>query len=87
MKDALPGAEEIRADLDSYREFNAGMISATLDKLHEMGAYYARADRSTTIDTHETAYPYMPPLVGNDKDVEALATYLSSLEGRDGSPR
>ena len=59
----------------------ASMIAATLEKLREMSDHYVGADRSRMIDTHETLYPQMPPLVGNDADLERLAAFLASLEG------
>jgi hypothetical protein len=48
-----------------------------------MGAHYAGAARTKMVDTHATVYPHMPPLVGSDDDLEALAAYLASLEDRD----
>jgi mono/diheme cytochrome c family protein len=83
MKQWVPPPEEIREDPDFVRELNAAMIAATLERLREMGQTYSRADPSRVIDTHETAYPYMPPLVGTDEDLEALAAYLASLEQQD----
>jgi mono/diheme cytochrome c family protein len=81
MREMLPTADEIREDPGFIRDLNQGMIYATLVKLHEMGEFYVTADRTRMINTHESSYPPMPPLVGTDDDVEALAAYLVSLEG------
>jgi mono/diheme cytochrome c family protein len=67
------------------RDLNQGMIFATLVELRAMAEFYAGADRSRMINTHETSYPQMPPLVGSDEDVEALAAYLASLDADVGS--
>ena len=80
IKDAIPAAEEIRDDPEFIRELNSMMIAATLERLRDMGDYYVNADRSRMIDTHQTAYPQMPPLVGTDEDLEQRAAYLASLE-------
>jgi cytochrome c2 len=80
MREMIPGPDEIRADPEFAREMNMMMIAGVLDRLRDMGGFYAAADRSLVIDTHETPYPYMPPLVGTDEDVEALALYLLGLE-------
>jgi len=83
MTEILPTADEIRGDPEFIRELNQGMIYGTLARLQEMGEFYTAADRRQILNTHETAYPQMPPLVGNDEDLEALAAYLASLEGDD----
>ncbi len=83
MKEIVPTADEIREDPDFIRELNAGMIYATLATLHEMGDFYVDADRGQMINTHDSVYPQMPPLVGTDEDVEALTAYLASLEEAD----
>lgn len=83
MKDAAPTAEDIEEDPEFGRDLVAAMISATLEKLRDMGEIYSSADRAKIIDTHETDYPFMPPLVGTDEDLEALAAYLTSLEMSD----
>jgi mono/diheme cytochrome c family protein len=81
MREILPTAEEIRDDPEFVRELSAMMIAATLEKLRDMGEFYSSADRSRMIDTGQAEYPLMPPMVGNDADLERLAAYLSSLEG------
>jgi mono/diheme cytochrome c family protein len=80
MREIVPTPDDIRGDPEFIRELNQGMIYATLVELHEMGESYVAADRTQVIDTHESVYPHMPPLVGSDEDVEALAAYLASLE-------
>jgi cytochrome d ubiquinol oxidase subunit I len=81
MREIVPTPGDIRDDPEFIRELNQGMIYATLVELHEMGEFYVAADRTQIINTHDSAYPQMPPLVGSDGDVEALAAYLASLEG------
>ena len=80
MREVLPTADEIRADPGFVGDLNQGMIFATLVELRAMGDFYAAADRTRMINTHESSYPQMPPLVGSDEDVEALAAYLASLD-------
>jgi len=80
MKDSVPTPQEIRDDPESVRELTLGMITTTLENLRDMGEFYTEADRSGMIDTREAAYPYMPPLVGSDEDLEALAGMLHSLD-------
>lgn len=86
MRDTAPTVEDTRDDPGFTSELVGTMIAGTLEKLRDMGDFYARADRSRLIDTHETDYPHMPPLVGTDDDLEALTAYLISLEepGADG---
>jgi len=79
VRGMLPTAEEIRDDPEFIRDLNLGMITATLTTLHEMGEYYASAGPGELIDTHQTPYPVMPPLVGSDDELEALAAYLGDL--------
>jgi mono/diheme cytochrome c family protein len=55
------------------------MIFGVLAVMWEMGEAYADADTSQMIDTAEFDYAYMPPFVGNDEELEALALYLGSL--------
>jgi mono/diheme cytochrome c family protein len=77
MRASLPAADEIRRDPSFIRELDTMMISATLQKLREMGLVYAEAGRTGAV---KVQYPQMPPLVGSDGDLEALAAYLASLE-------
>ncbi len=83
MREMIPTSDEILSDPDFILELKQGMIAATLERLREMGDLYVTANRTRVINTHESAYPYMPPLVGDDDDVEALAAYLASLERQD----
>jgi cytochrome d ubiquinol oxidase subunit I len=84
MKEMLPSTDEILEDPDFIRELNGGMVYGTLAKLQEMGEFYTSADRTEMVDTHQTSYPQMPPLVGTDEDLEALAAYLVSLDAPGG---
>jgi mono/diheme cytochrome c family protein len=87
MREMLPSAEEIRDDPDFIRELNHGMISATLAELHEMGEFYTEVDRRRTVNSQQTTHPHMPPLVGRDDDLEALASYLAALDDGGTAPR
>ena len=86
MRDTSPGVDEIRDDPEFIDEFLLMMIAGTLDRLQEMGTVYVEAERSRSIDTRQTAYPYMPPLVGSAEDLEALAAFLASLGKEDVAP-
>lgn len=86
VREMLPTVEEIRDDPEFIRDLNLGMISATLMTLYEMGEFYASAGPGEMIDTHQTPYPVMPPLVGSDEEVEALAAYLGNLASGSADP-
>jgi len=75
----LPIADEIRGDPGMVRDLNFGMITASLQKLRAVGDDYLAADRTRMIDTRALHAPYMPPLVGTEEELEALAGYLGSL--------
>ena len=79
MKGMLPSADEIRGDPGMVRDLNFGMITASLQKLRAVGDDYLAADRTRMIDTRALHAPYMPPLVGTEEELEALAGYLGSL--------
>lgn len=85
MRAMMPTTEEIGAEPGLIRDLNAGMITATLVRLRDMGEAYTAAGAGATAVSHSTDYPYMPPFVGSDEDLEALAAYLASLD--DGSDR
>jgi cytochrome c5 len=84
VKDFVPGPADIEDDPEFVREFNLTMITGTLERLRDMGAHYAGADPTATIDASDADFPYMPPFVGTDDELEALAAYLWSLEEADG---
>ncbi len=84
MREMLPTAEEIEADPEMIRDLNLGMISATMARLHEMGSVYAGAAPDRAAAAHRTEFPFMPPLVGSDEEIDALAAYLASIA--DGPP-
>ena len=79
MREMLPTVEEIDVDREMIEDLNAGMIYASLFQLAEMGESYEVADHTRMIDTSEFPYPYMPPFVGTEDELEALAAYLASL--------
>jgi mono/diheme cytochrome c family protein len=60
---------------------DADMLNGILMTMKGMGEVYATAHaRGERVDTTTVDYPLMPPLVGSDEEVEALATYLHSLK-------
>ncbi len=79
MVEFMPGADEMKEDPEMVTDLLVGMITGTLEQLRDMGQAYVDADRSVQFDTQTTAYPMMPPFVGNDEDLEALATFLGTL--------
>jgi mono/diheme cytochrome c family protein len=86
MQEMLPSAAEIAADPEMIHELNAGMITGAVGQLKAMGDGYLNAPAGRIIDTAELHAPYMPPAVGTDAEIEALAAYLSSLERGDDAP-
>jgi len=86
MVEVMPGPEEMLEDPEMIHDLLVGMITATLEQLRDMGQAYVDADRTVQFDTQTTAYPMMPPFVGNDEDLEALATYLGTLTHDGGLP-
>jgi hypothetical protein len=79
MKGMLPSADEIRGDPGMIHDLNHGMIIAFLEQLRGMGQAYLEADRTRMIDTGSFPSPYMPPFVGTEEELEALASYLAEL--------
>jgi mono/diheme cytochrome c family protein len=79
MKEMLPTPDEMREDPEMIHDLNQGMIYAFLAQLQEMGEAYAGTDATRMIDTGQFEYSYMPPFVGSDEELEALAAYLDTL--------
>jgi mono/diheme cytochrome c family protein len=79
MREFLPTTEEIGDDPEMIRDLNQGMVYAFLAQLQEMGEAYSEADATRVIDTAEFGHSYMPPFVGTDEELEALAGYLGTL--------
>ncbi len=86
MVEFMPGPEEMQEDPEMVFDLLGGMITSTLEQLRDMGQAYIDADRTVQFDTQTTAYPVMPPFVGNDEDLEALSAYLETLTNDGGSP-
>lgn len=87
MRESLPSPEEIREDPESMQGLIDGMVNGTLYQLKEMGDTYAAAADGSQLDYDALSYPYMPPFVGTDDELEALSTYLSSLNHEEGGVR
>ena len=79
MKGMLPSVDEIRGDPGMIRDLHRGMITGTLVELRAMGEAYVAADRTRMIDTSALHSSYMPPFVGTEQELQALAAYLGSL--------
>ncbi len=86
MKESLPSAEEMRSDPASMQDLIGGMISASLYQLKEMGDVYTASPPDQPIDLSSLSKPYMPPFVGSDDELDALATYLKSLATGEDQP-
>jgi hypothetical protein len=84
MRDMLPTANEMAADREMMLDLNRGMIFMTVAQLQEMGEAYGVAPQGQVIDTTAFFSPYMPPFVGADEELEALAGYLALLAEDDG---
>jgi hypothetical protein len=84
MQEMLPSADDMRSDPEMIRDLNRGMISATLVYLRDMGEAYTAAPRDRLIDPSGLYSRYMPPFVGTDDELEALADYLVSLDADGG---
>ncbi len=80
MQEMLPSADDMRSDPEMIRDLNRGMLSATLVSLRDMGEDYTAAPRDRLIDPSSLYSRYMPPFVGTDDELEALADYLASLD-------
>ncbi len=85
MHDMVPAPEELRSDPAYVCDLDLAMISTTVGTLHGQGALYvAAAAAGGMIDPREMPYPLMPPAVGSDAELEALAEYLLALNHRVG---
>jgi len=71
----LDGYQAIRPLLPS----DPDMIAGPLFALKEMGEAWVAAPSGGTVDPARLDYPFMPPLVGTDDEVLALAEYLATL--------
>jgi mono/diheme cytochrome c family protein len=66
----LDGYQAIRPRVDP------DFIEANLFVLRDQGSAFIPGER---VDKTELDYPYMPPFVGTEEEMEALAAYLTSL--------
>jgi mono/diheme cytochrome c family protein len=55
------------------------MIFSVVYALYDQGESYTSLAPGETVDKTELTYPYMPPFVGTDEEMEALAEYLGTL--------
>jgi mono/diheme cytochrome c family protein len=54
-------------------------IDANLYALWDQGEEYAALEPGQAMEMSELSYPFMPPFVGTEEELEALSAYLSSL--------
>jgi mono/diheme cytochrome c family protein len=66
---------------------DADMIGGILATMREEGDEYVSGAyvHDGHVDTTTLDYPFMPPLVGTDDEVEALTAYLASLKSSHGT--
>jgi len=86
MLEMMPSESEMAEDPEMIHDLVAGMIAGSLVNLQEMGTDYLNAPEGAMIDTTGFYAPYMPPFVGTDAELEALAVYLSALSQAEPSP-
>jgi len=55
------------------------MAMGVLFMMYEQGAAYASAQPAAPVDKTELDYPFMPPYVGTEEEMMALASYLAGL--------
>ncbi len=79
MRESLPTVAEMDEDPEMMQDLLAGMVTGTLERLRDMGDVYAEAGGFRPVDTGALAHPYMPPFVGTDEELKALAAYLEAL--------
>jgi cytochrome c553 len=60
------------------------MVFGVLAVMWESGEQYTGLEPGETVPKNELDYPFMPPFVGNDEDLEALAAYLASIAPKGG---
>ena len=87
MREMMPSATEMTEDPEMIHDLVAGMISGSLVYLQEMGMDYVNAPEGVMIDTVAFHAPYMPPFVGTDAELEALAVYLTALSEEEDTPQ
>jgi hypothetical protein len=60
------------------------MVFGVLAVMWESGEQFTGLEPGERVAMAELDYPYMPPFVGNDEDLEALAAYLASIAPKGG---
>ena len=77
----VDGYQGIRRLLPDDPDIVAGSLMA----LHGMGDAYASLAPGEKVESGALDYPFMPPLVGSEAEVEALTQYLVALRGKAGA--
>jgi hypothetical protein len=55
------------------------MTFGVLYMMYEQGEYYTEVEPGQTVDKRDLNYPFMPPFVGTEEEMAALAEYLGEL--------
>ncbi len=77
----LDGYQGIRRLLPKDPDMTMGVLAA----LSEMGDAYSELAPGQRVDMSNLDYPFMPPFVGSDEEMEELAQYLNSLAASSGT--
>ena len=59
------------------------MIFGVLFMMQEQGEAYVSARPGQAVDKRELTYPYMPPFVGTEEEMAALAAHVAGLSAED----
>jgi mono/diheme cytochrome c family protein len=78
----VSGYQGIRELLPDDPDMALGVIFM----MYEQGLAYSEAGRANPVDKSGLDYPYMPPFVGTDEEMEALASYLAELSAGEDRP-
>jgi mono/diheme cytochrome c family protein len=73
----LDGYQGIRGLASDDVDMNLGVLYVMQDQGHTM----AGLPPGESLDKSEFAYPFMPPFVGTEEEMQALATYLAGVVG------
>ena len=71
--------------LDGYQALrpllpdDSDLIFSVVFTLHDQGEAFTALAPGETIDMSKLDYPFMPPFVGTDDEMEALVAYLATL--------
>jgi mono/diheme cytochrome c family protein len=75
----IDGYQAIRPLLPDDPDMTLGVIYM----MQEQGESYSGLEAGQTVDKRDLTYPFMPPFVGTEDEMTALADYLTTLTGQD----